>query len=480
MSITLVMPSFLSTFPRISPTHSRGDFWKGLLTALLQLGAMLGAIQSGFVADQLSRKKTLFIGLVWFIVGSSIQTGSMGYGMLIVGRLVGGIGIGILSMVAPLYISEISPPNIRGALLVLEEWSIVFGIVVAFYITYGTKEIEGEWSWRLPFLLQIVPALVMAAMIGKLPYSPRWLVAQGRCEEALKVLARLRRGKVEEERVRSEWLDVRAEAEVQKRVEEEKHPELVKPGLANLVKLEVARWEDTLTRGAWRRTMVGVGLMFFQQFVGINALIYYSPSLFASLGLSPSNQLTMSGIMNILQLLGVTPSILLLDHLGRRPLLLHGSLIMTICHLLVAIIVGRSLNGWVGVAFIFLYMLSFGITWGPVPWAMPAELFSSSMRAKGVALAVVSNWFNNFIIGLVTPPLVGKSAWGAFTFFAAFSALSGVWTWFFVPETAGKKLEEMDVVWGDMRGREDRERMEVVLRRLMREEGEGKVEVKGV
>lgn len=380
ISITLVMRHFLDDFDRIDPDqNSRAGFWKGLMTSLLELGAMLGAAQAGFIADKISRKYALFVGFCWFIIGSTIQTASQDYAMLVVGRLIGGFGIGTLSMVAPLYISEISPPNVRGTLLVLEEWSIVFGIVVAFYITYGTRLIDSEWSWRLPFLLQMVPAIVLSGFVFTLPFSPRWLARQGRDEEVLAALANLRRLPAHDERVRAEWIDVRAESLVQKDVQAQRHPQYLDGSTKSNIMLELGGWRDTLRRNCYKRTIVGVGLMFFQQFVGINALIYYSPSLFQTLGLDSTMQLHMSGVMNILQLVGVTPSFLLMDRIGRRPLLLWGSAAMCICHVIVAAVVGsyghdwdaHKNQAWIGVAFIFIYMLSFGLTWGPVPSVYP-------------------------------------------------------------------------------------------------------------
>lgn len=421
----------------------------------------------------------MFVGLIWFLIGSAIQTGSVSYAMLVVGRTVGGIGIGTLSMVAPLYISEISPPNVRGSLLVLEEWSIVFGIIVAYYITYGTRFIAGDWSWRLPFLLQVFPAIVLCAFMKVLPFSPRWLAAQGRDDEALKTLIRLRQLPETDERVIGEWIEVRAETAVQKEVQAERHPSLVADSASTItsLKLELVSWADTFCRNSYKRTLVGMGLMLFQQLVGINAMIYYGPSLFESLGLGYEMQLNMSGVMNILQLVGVTPAIFLMDRVGRRPLLLWGSAAMFICHVIVAAVIGafqgeweqHKAAAWTGVSFIFVYMVAFGLSWGPVAWAMPAELFNSTLRAKGVALSTCSNWFNNFIVGLITPPLVQHSAYGAFVFFAVFSLLSGAWTWFVVPETTGRSLEDMDEIWGDDSGRRDKERTLAVVSRLERE-----------
>ena len=240
---------------------------------MIELGALLGALNQGWIADKISRKYSIIVAVVIFTVGSILQTASVSYAMLVVARLIGGVGIGMLSMVAPLYISEISPPEIRGALLVLEEFSIVSGIVIAFWITYGTQYIAGEWAWRLPFLLQLVPAIVLGLGIWFLPFSPRWLVSRGRNDEALASLARLRQLPASDERVVREWHEIRSEVQFHREMSALRHPRLQGGPTINRVKLEFASWIDCFKRGCWRRTHIGVGLMFFQQFVGINALV---------------------------------------------------------------------------------------------------------------------------------------------------------------------------------------------------------------
>lgn len=175
------------------------------------------------------------------------------------------------------------------------------------------------------------------------------------------------------------------------------------------------------------------------------------------MGLDHNMQLIMSGVLNMIQLIGVISSLWTLDRYGRRKLLMLGSAAMLVSHFIIAILVGKfskdwpsyRAQGWTSVAFLLFYMLAFGASWGPVPWAMPSEIFPSSLRAKGVAVSTCSNWINNFIIGLVTPPLVQNTGFGAYVFFAVFCALSGVWTFFFVPETNGKTLEQMDEVFKD-------------------------------
>lgn len=265
VSITLVMPQFLEQFPSIDPTSTGAAFQKGLLTAMIELGAFLGAMNQGWIADKISRKWSLLLAAVIFLVGSALQTASMNYGMLTAARFIGGIGVGMFAMVAPLYIAEIAPPEIRGTLLVLQELSIVTGIVIAFYITYGTRYMAGEWSWRLPFLIQMIPALVLGAGVTFLPFTPRWLCQKGRNDEALQTLSKLRQVPPTDKRVLQEWYEIRSEVAYRKEIDQEKYPHLQDGTIKSRLTLQMQNWADTWRGRAWRRTQVGVGLMFFQQ-----------------------------------------------------------------------------------------------------------------------------------------------------------------------------------------------------------------------
>ncbi|MBW0519568.1 hypothetical protein O181_059283 [Austropuccinia psidii MF-1] len=465
ISVTLVMNHFTSRFPQIDQGRNPNgltSFWKGFLTAMIELGAILGVTLAGFTADRHGRKTAIRFGTMFFIIGSILQTTAFHFVALLIGRFIGGIGIGLLSMTAPMYMSEISPPSIRGALLCLEEFNIVFGIVIAFWITFETRLINNDLSWRFPFGLQVLPALIILLGLSHLPSSPSWLATKGQYQKCLESLAALRQLPPEDELVRKEWIQIRVEAEFQREHNLSRYGDLPSSSWA-AVKMEARKWMDTFSKSYRGRTMVGVGLMFFQQFVGINALIYYSPTLIETLGFGTELQLKMSGVMNICQLLGVSISFFIVDKLGRRPLLLFGSVIMTICHGAIAFLISRfSLTwseypsaGWVGVTLIMIYMIIFGVSWGPVPWAIPAEIFPSTLRAKGVAVSTMSNWINNFIIGLITPPLIQKTHQGAFLFFGGNSLLSFVFVWFFVPETANTSLEDMDKVFGDAIGADD-------------------------
>lgn len=341
-------------------------------------------------------------------------------------------------MVVPLYISEISPPEIRGTLLVLEELSIVVGIVVSFWITYGTQYIDSHWSWQLPFLLQIIPGLILGVVAIFLPFSPRWLASKGREQEALAELAKLRRLPPTDVRVQREWSDIITDAKFQAAIVKQRHPKLTDGSMMNKVKLEFAGWVDCVRPGCWKRTHVGAGLMFFQQVRGfqgcdikneakLNSLLASMPSsithrrslgrlclvlpaippsfvnlfVYRTMGLDRNMSLIMSGVVNVVQLVGVVSSLWTLDRFGRRKLLLGGSTAMFISHIIIAALVGmysgnwpqHTTAGWTSVVFLFMYMLAFGATWGPVPWAMPSEIFPSSLRAKGVAISTCSSTY---------------------------------------------------------------------------------------
>ncbi|CEL11803.1 hypothetical protein ASPCAL14899 [Aspergillus calidoustus] len=475
ISVTLVMDQFLERFVEIADGHPGSGFWKGLMTAMLELGAFVGALNQGWLADKISRRYSIVVAVIIFIIGAVLQTAAVDYAMLTVGRTIGGIGIGMLSMVAPLYISEISPPETRGALLVLEEFCIVLGIVIAYWTTYGTRYMAGEWAWRLPFLLQMVPAFVLLAGVMVLPFSPRWLASKQRNEEALASLSKIRRLPATDHRIQQEMLDIQIEVRFHQELNAEKHPNLQGNGLTSAIMRELAGFADCFRSGCWRRTQVAVFVMFFQQFVGINALIYYSPTLFKTMGLEYDMQLLMGGIINVTQLVGVVTSVWTMDGLGRRPLLLIGAAIMGISHIIIAALVGiysddwpaHRPQGWTSVAFLFLYMLAFGGTWGSVGWALPSEVFSSFLRAKGVALATCGNWFFNFIIGLITPPLIQDTGYGAYVFFAVFCILAFIWAYFFVPETSGRTLEQMDAVFKDNSSSAERARRSAIENELM-------------
>lgn len=264
------MHQFLDRFHEVSETAPGAGFYKGLMTAMIELGAFIGAFNMGWIADRISRKYAIVVASIVFVIGSAIQTAAIDYAMLVVGRLIGGGGAGMLSMIAPLYISEVSPQEIRGSLLVLEQFSIVFGIIISYWITFGTRFIPGEWSYRLPFLIQIFPALVLGSLVFFLPFSPRWLASKDRNEECLASLCKLRQVPVSDPRLQAEWLEIRAEVAFQREVMEKRHPGLVSEkinssGLLTAIKLELSGYGECWRHGYAKRTLIGCGIGFFQQ-----------------------------------------------------------------------------------------------------------------------------------------------------------------------------------------------------------------------
>ncbi|RDW67730.1 proliferating cell nuclear antigen [Coleophoma cylindrospora] len=465
ISILLVMEQFADSFPQLGSDTPRRGFWKGLLSAIINLGAFFGAMNQGWAADTYSRRRAIMAGIAICLVGSILQTAAHGFSMLVVARLLGGVGLGSLSMVAPLYISEISPPEIRGTLLVLEELAIVSGTVVAYWITYATRHISGQWSWRLPFLLQMLLAVALGVGVISLPCSPRWLASQGRDVDALASLAKLRQLPPDNYKVQSEWTEIRADIACSREISKERHPQYLDNSRPTKIRLEIAAWLDCFRSGCYKRTHIGIGIMLFQQFIGATALVYYSPTLLGAMGLDVGLGLITSGALNICQLVGVLSCLLTMDRFGRRKLLLSGSALMAVCFIAIATLSGLNsarwaserVAGWVSVAFMLLYMLIFGATWGSIPWGVPSEIFSGTLRAKGNAISICSNWMNNFIVVLITPLLITRSEWGAYLFFALCCLLSGIWVFCFLPETNGHTIEEMDRVFQDLANSEAEE-----------------------
>ncbi|CVL07402.1 related to quinate transport protein [Fusarium mangiferae] len=452
ISIILTMPQFQDTFPEISPGHARYGFNTGFMTGMLEFGAFAGCLFFPLLADRYSRKYGLAVATAFFCVGAIIQTAAHNYGTLVAGRTIGGVGVGTLAMGAPLYISEIAPPNLRGSLLVLEAISIVIGAIIAYWITYGCRDISNDWAFRLPFLLQMVPALMVGIGIQFFPFSPRWLAMRHRNEDALHSLQKLRRLPGTDARIQAEWKGIVREAEVHEMLLNRDHGANKNP-----VVLEFQQWGDLFKPKYIRRTTVALAIPFFQQFSGINAFVYYAPIFFAALGQDYEMSLILSGMVNICQFVAGIPTFLFLDKIGRRKLSIFGGIAMGIPHIIMAGIVSKYNGkwvenpgmGWFGVALIYIYVLAYASSYGPLAWTLPAEVFPSSKRAKGVGAATAMVWLANFIIGVIVPEMQLKLGWGTYLFFGCFCFAASIFSFFFVPETAGKSLEQIAGAFGD-------------------------------
>lgn len=341
--------------------------------------------------------------------------------------------------------------------MVLESVAITLGVVVAFWISFATKFMAGEASFRLPFGLQMVTATALGAGIHFFPYSPRWLALVNRLDECRSSLSKLRGLPGTDERIEEEHRGIVSEIQFQKLVMQKRHPG------ATGIELEIHSWLDLFGSRMWKRTAVGCGVGFFQQFSGINAFIYYAPTLFSSLGQSSEKSLILSGVFDILQLIASLVCSVAVDHAGRRFLAIAGGFGCSIAYIIIAVLSGlysddwsaNTSAGWACVVMAFVFILIYGVSYSPLGWALPAEVYPNTSRSKGVALATCVIWISDFIVGVVTPTMMNTIGYGTYVFFGAMCFLAGVWAFFLVPETSGKTLEEIDELFGDSSGQEE-------------------------
>lgn len=285
------------------------------------------------------------------------------------------------------------------------ELRIVTGTLVAFSITFGTKHLAGDWAWRLPFLLQLIPGLVLGFSAFVLPFSPRWLASRFENKQALYFLAQLRHLSPENCKVQNEWMEMRVDIAYLRELNDQNEAEnsLFQTGSC-LSRLKIVgllvSWFDCFKSRYWRRTHIAVGIMFFQQFVGINVLLYSTHTVFKEIRLNNDMQLAMTGILGAVQLVGVSSCLWTIDKIGRKRLLVYGSCLMLICGFIFAGLICQFSSvwsshrdaAWICIGFLFLYTLAFGATWGSVAWTVPSEIFPTPLRAKGIALSACSYW----------------------------------------------------------------------------------------
>lgn len=441
--------------------------FSAFVTAILELGAWVGVLAQGILADSLGRKLSVVLSVLVFTIGVIVQAcshdGIQAY--ILGGRFVTGLGVGGLSMVVPLYNAELAPPETRGALVSVQQLAITFGIMIAYWITYGTNFIGGtgqgqsDAAWLIPITIQLAPALLLGIGMLFMPQSPRWLMMRGREEETLKVLSGLRGLSRDHTLVQMEFLELKAQNLFEKRISEHDHPDIQNSPF----RLAVAGYKSLVsTKPNFRRTSVAVLTMVFQQWTGVNFILYYAPFIFASLHLSGnSTSLLASGLTGVAMFLATIPAVLYADRIGRKPLLIVGAVMMGCCHFIVAAIIAQCSDnweahkaaGWVAVVFIWLFAVAFGFSWGPCAWVVIAEVFPLGLRAKGVSIGASSNWLNNFAVGMSTLDFVTAAPYGAYIFLGLMCFFGVLYIFFFVPETKNKTLDEIAADFGDNSGR---------------------------
>ncbi|KAK5170238.1 uncharacterized protein LTR77_004824 [Saxophila tyrrhenica] len=461
----LTMNSFIA---RINPYYEGATgIQQGLLTSVLELGAWIGALMNGVLADWLGRRLTVVVACVIFTVGVIVQACTVNKDYVIAGRFVTGIGVGAFSMLVPLYNAELAPPEVRGALVALQQLAITFGIMVSYWIGYGTNYIGGtgdsqsDAAWLIPICIQLLPSTVLAAgMVLFMPQSPRHLMNKGREQECLDTIARLRSTTTDDIRVRIEFLEIKALREFERMRLAEAFPQYQDGSFKSAIMMGLNDYASLITnKSLFKRTVVAVFTMVFQQWNGVNAILYYAPFIFKGFGLVGNTQsLLATGVTGIVMFLATIPAVLYVDRFGRKTILITGGLGMAMCHFIVAGITGafqdswgsHTAAGWVAVVFVWFYAINFGYSWGPVAWIIVSEVFPLGMRAKGVSIGGSSNWLNNFAVAISTSPFIKASQFGAFIFFGCVTTVGVAFIYFYVPETKGRTLEEMDELFGEV------------------------------
>lgn len=484
-----VMYSFTHKYPSYllsGDPNYHGAQALALLTAILELGAFFGALMAGPLADSLSRKYSISLWCLVFMIGTAVQTGANdSIACIYAGRFVGGLGIGAISMLVPMYNAELAPPGIRGSLVALQQLAITFGILVSYWIAYGTnfiggsKEGQHEAAWRVPLGLQLVPGVVLCIGVYWLPFSPRWLMLRGREEECLETLAYLRSAPAEDPEVQFEFRALQAERLVEVEAAKERY------GM-NEVTFKVTLLEYKrlfTTKALLHRLLLGASAQGLQQWTGINAIIYYAPRIFEQIGLQGGTiPLLATGIVGVVNFVMTIPAVLFVDNFGRKPMLMIGEFNMAISHATIAAIVavygGTRLADGTYTAFknkaagngavfmVYWYITWFAVTWGPLAWVVSAEVFPLDMRAKGMSISSAVNWLMNFTVAEVTPVMFDNIGYGTYLVFMAFCILGFLYAWILLPELKGLSLEQVDAIFNDKSGTEDRERRERVAKQI--------------
>ncbi|KAI2670325.1 hypothetical protein DTO013E5_6509 [Penicillium roqueforti] len=404
----------------------------GTVVAVLEIGAFISSLLVGRIGDVIGRRRTILYGSIVFFVGGAFQTFSTGIPMMMVGRVIAGLGVGALSTIVPVYQSEISPPHNRGKLACIEFTGNIAGYATSVWVDYFCSFIDNDYSWRLPLLFQCIMGALLGVGSLMICESPRWLLDNDHDEEGMVVIANLYgEGDLLNDKARQEYREIKMNVLVQRQ--------------------EGERSYSDMFRRYRKRVLIAMSAQALAQLNGINVISYYAPLVFESAGWAGRDAILMTGINGISYLLSTIPPWYLVDGWGRRPILLTGAVAMLISLSLISyfIYIEIPATPTLTVIFVMLYNAAFGASWGPIPWLYPPEILPLSIRAKGASLSTASNWAFNWLVGEVTPVLQEVIKWRLYLVHAFFCACSFVLVYFLYPETSGVRLEDMNVLFGD-------------------------------
>ncbi|KAI9703426.1 MAG: hypothetical protein M1820_005898 [Bogoriella megaspora] len=451
---TLSLPSFTKEFKFAELTAPKLALVQANIVSVYQAGAFFGALFAYVFNHFIGRKKSLLVFALLFTLGAGLTlgaTGARGLGLIYAGRVLGGVGVGGASMCTPIYISEIAPPAVRGRLVGIYELGWQIGGLVGFWINYGLSEHHpsNHSQWLIPFAVQLIPAGLLAIGSLWIRESPRWLLSKGRRQEALKNLCWIRNLGAQDLYIIEEVSFIDAALESQRS------------------SIGLGFWKPFKAVGhskkiLWRFTLGGL-LFMWQNGSGINAINYYSPTVFKSIGIRGTNTgFFTTGLYGVVKTFFTFIWLLfLIDNFGRRKLLMIGGLGGSVCMWIIGAYIYRSnpaahasdpnaklsSGGIAAVFFFYLWTTFYTPTWNGTPWVLNAEIFDANTRSLGQASASANNWFWNFIISRFTPQMfntMGRSGCGVYFFFASMMIISFAFVYFLVPETKGVPLEAMD------------------------------------
>jgi SP family xylose:H+ symportor-like MFS transporter len=397
------------------------------------IGCIIGGIFSGVLSSRLGRKRTMLLSSALFFI-SALGSGYPEFlfftkGVPTLGvlfmfnfyRIIGGIGVGLASAVVPMYIGEIAPADIRGRLVSWNQFAIIFGMLVVYFVNWGIAHGKTiEWidsiGWRWMFFSNAVPAGLFGVLLLFVPESPRFMALLGHDGKALDVLTKINGA----ERAKDIFREI-------KDTVEKSSGKLYSYGKVVII--------------------IGILLSVFQQFVGINVALYYAPRIFESMGSGKDTSMMQTVVMGLVNVIFTVLAIMTVDKWGRKPLLMVGSIGMAIGMFAIGALAFFNIIGTGTLIFIIIYTASFMMSWGPICWVLISEIFPNKIRGRAVAIAVAAQWAANYLISSTYPAMMELSSAGTYWFYGAMSILSFIFVWKMVPETKGKTLEEMEKLW---------------------------------
>ncbi|KAJ9374528.1 hypothetical protein DTO282E5_611 [Paecilomyces variotii] len=435
----VVTQDFLEVHGLVGPSKTQA---LSTVTAIYDVGCFFGAIIAFTVGERLGRKLSIIIGSVIMSIGTILMVSSFSLPQMFVGRIILGIGNGINTTCAPIWQTETSPPRWRGKLVMLEMVMNIAGFSIVNWINYGLSFAGGAIAWRLPIALQFIFIIVLFATVPWLPESPRWLMSHGHEVEAIEVLASL-----EDKSVNDPYISTQRN-EIIYSIQYEKETAI------SWTQLLFKANKDDSTK-TLRRLLLGAGTQFIQQFEGINIMSYYLPKiLINSVGLSNSMARLLTACNSVSYFCFTLLSVPLVEHWGRRWLMMISTLGQLLCFLIITILLRFAESRPTGsavasasVAFFFLFYISFGLGMLGIPWLYPTEISSLPMRTKSAAVATATNWICNFVIVEITPIGIQNIGWKFWIIWTVFNAAFLPVIYFFYPETANRTLEDMDAYY---------------------------------